>query len=123
MTRSEEELVVGTATVETGRARLRKWVESQPVTQTATVRREEVRVEREPITDANREQAMSGPEISEEEHELVLHEERPVVQKEVVPKERVRLSAEQVSNEAEIHEELRKEHIEVEAETDADKRQ
>jgi stress response protein YsnF len=46
-----------------------------------------------------------------------------VVQKEVVPKEGVRLSTEQVSNEAEIHEELRKEHIEVEAETDADKRQ
>jgi uncharacterized protein (TIGR02271 family) len=116
MTRSEEELVVGTATVETGRARLRKWVETVPVTRTATVSHEELRVEREPITDANRDRAMSGPEISEEEHELVLHEERAVAQKEVVPKERVRLSAETVTSQTEIHDELRKERIEIDAE-------
>jgi stress response protein YsnF len=88
MTRSEEELVVGTATVETGRARLRKWVETEPVTRAAVVSHEEVRVEREPITDANRDRALRGPEISEEEHELVPHEQRPAVQEAVVAKER-----------------------------------
>ena len=63
------------------------------------VRREEVRVEREPITEGNVDQALDGPEISEEEHEVVLHEERPVVEKEVVAKERVRLSAEERTDE------------------------
>ena len=91
MTRSEEELRVGTAQRETGRARLRKYVVTENVTQTVPVQREEVRVEREPITDANRDAATSGADISEEEHEVVLHAEEPVVEKRAVPKERVRL--------------------------------
>ncbi|MBV8952651.1 MAG: DUF2382 domain-containing protein, partial [Solirubrobacterales bacterium] len=78
------------------------------------VQREEVRLEREPITDANVEQAVSGPEISEEEHEVVLHEEEPVVEKRVVPKERVRLGTETQHGEQEISEEVRKEQIEME---------
>jgi uncharacterized protein (TIGR02271 family) len=78
------------------------------------VQREEVRVEREPITDANVGQAMDGPEISEEEHEVVLHEEEPVVEKRTVPKERVRLDKEIVSDQREIAEEVRKERIEAE---------
>ena len=89
MTRSEEELRVGTRTHETGRVRLRTYVVTEHVQQTVPVRREEVRVEREPISDANVDQAMAGPEISEEEHEVVLHEEEPVVETRVVPKERV----------------------------------
>ena len=36
-------------------------------------------------TDANIGAATSGPEISEEEHEVVLREEEPVVEKRVVP--------------------------------------
>ena len=77
------------------------------------VSREEVRVEREPITDANRDQAVAGPDISEEEHEVVLTEERPVVQKEAVPVERVRLGTETVTDQREVSEEVRKEHIET----------
>src|SRR3954469_6586378 len=80
MTRSEEELNVGTQRRETGRARLRKWVETENVQQTVPVQREEVRVEREPITEANRGAALDGPEISEEEHEVTLHTEEPVVE-------------------------------------------
>ena len=75
-------------------------------------------VEREPITEGNVDQALDGPAISEEEHEVVLHEERPVVYKEVVPKERVRLSAEEHTDEETVSEELRKERIE----TDGDAR-
>ena len=78
------------------------------------VQREEVRIEREPITDANRDQAMSGAEISEEEHEVVLHEEEPIVEKRVVPKERVRLDKDTVTDEREVSEEVRKEQIETE---------
>jgi uncharacterized protein (TIGR02271 family) len=91
MTRSEEELKVGTAKREAGRARLRKYVVTENVTQTVPVQREEVRVEREPITDGNVDNALDGPELSEEEHEVVLHAEQPVVEKTTVPKERVRL--------------------------------
>ena len=114
MTRSEERLNVGTRTQESGRARLRKYVVTEMVTQTVPVSREEVRIEREPITDANRDAATDGPAISEEEHEVVLHEERPVVEKEVVPVERVRLSKETVTGEESISAEVRKERIEQE---------
>jgi uncharacterized protein (TIGR02271 family) len=113
MTRSEEELRVGTADRERGHARLRKYVVTEQVEQTVPVRREEVRVEREPITDANVDQAVSGPEISEEEHEVVLHEEEVVVEKRAVPKERVRLDKETVVDEQTVSEEVRKEQIEA----------
>jgi uncharacterized protein (TIGR02271 family) len=112
MTRSEEELRVGTARQERGRARLRKYVVTEQVQQTVPVQREEVRVTREPITDENIDDALSGPEISEEEHEVVLHEEEPVVEKRTVPKERVRLEKDTVTDEREISEEVSKERIE-----------
>jgi len=118
MTRSEEELRVGTTRRETGRARLHKYVETETVQQTVPVEREEVRVEREPITDENIEQAMRGPDISEAEHEVTLHAEEPVVEKRTVPKERVRLDKETVSDEETVNQEVRKEQIEGDAEAE-----
>src|SRR3954447_3592573 len=115
MTRSEERLNVGTRSQEAGRARLRKYVVTENVTETVPVSREEVRVEREPITDANAGNALDGPAISEEEHEVVLHEETPVVQKEVVPKERVRLDVDTHTEERQVSEDVRSEQIEVDA--------
>ncbi len=114
MTRSEEELHVGKDERERGRARLRKYVVTEEVQQTVPVWREEVRLEREPITDANVEQATEGPAISEEEHEVVLYEEEPVVEKRAVPKERVRMIKDTVTDEEQISEEVRKEEIEAE---------
>ena len=116
MTRSEEEVAVGTRSVERGRARLRKYVVTDHVQTTVPVQREEVRVEREPITDANVDQALDGPAISEDEHEVVLHQEEPVVEKRAVPKERVRLGKDTVTEEETVAEEVRKEQIEVEGE-------
>jgi len=113
MTRSEERLRVGTEQVEAGRARLRKYVTTEQQSVQVPVTREEVRVEREPITDANRGDALSGPDISEEEHEVVLHEERPVVETEAVPVERVRLGTETVTDEQTVTGQVRKEEIEV----------
>ncbi|BBE24426.1 photosystem reaction center subunit H [Arthrobacter sp. MN05-02] len=118
MTRSEEQLHVGTETRETGRARLRKYVVTENVTQTVPVSREEVRLEREPITDANRGEAYDGPAISEEEHEVTLHAERPVVEKEAVPVERVRLDKETVTDTETVSGDVRKEKIEVEGADD-----
>ena len=123
MTRSEEELRVGTTQRERGRARLRKYVTTEQQQVTVPVQREEVRVEREPITDANLDAATSGPAISEEEHEVVLREEEPVVEKRAVPKERVRLDTETVTDERQVAEEVRKERIEVEGDQDQLRRQ
>jgi uncharacterized protein (TIGR02271 family) len=113
MTRSEEELRVGTRERESGRVRLRKYVVEENVTQTVPVRREEIRVEREPITDANAGDAVSGPDISSEEHEVVLHEEEVVADKRVVPKERVRLDKDVTTDERQVSETLRKEQLDV----------
>jgi uncharacterized protein (TIGR02271 family) len=113
MTRSEEELRVGTAERERGRVRLRKYIVEDEVTQTVPVRREEIRVEREPITDANVDAATDGPAISEEEHEVVLHEEEAVVEKRVVPKERVRLDKDVETDERQVSETVRKEQVDV----------
>jgi uncharacterized protein (TIGR02271 family) len=122
MTRSEERLNVGTRTEEVGRARLRKYVVTENVTETVPVSREEVRVEREPITDANIGNAMDGPAISEEEHEVTLHAERPVVEKEAVPVERVRLDKETVAEQERVSADVRKEEIEVDGAGDTDRR-
>lgn len=113
MTRSEEELRVGTTSRETGQVRLKKVIVTENVTQTVPVSREEVRVEREPITDANRDEAMAGGELTEEEHEVTLHAEEPVVEKRVVPKERVRVDKDVVTDEAQVSEEVRKERIDA----------
>jgi len=118
MTRSEEELRVGTTERETGRARLRKYVVTDEVEETVPVQREEIRVEREPITDENRDAAMSGPELSEAEHDVVLHEEEPVAEKRVVPKERVRLDKDSKTEERTVSDEVRREEIEVEGDVD-----
>jgi uncharacterized protein (TIGR02271 family) len=111
MTRSEERLHVGTEQADAGRARLRKYVVTENVTQTVPVSHEEVRLEREPVTDANRGAAVSGSDISEDEHEVTLRAERPVVNKETVPVERVRLGTETVTEDHEVSETLRKEQI------------
>ena len=113
MTRSEERLRVGTQRVEAGRVRLRKYIVTEQVQQTVPVTREEVRIQREPITDANVGAAMSGPPLSEEEHEVVLTEERPVVEKEVVPVERVRVDVDTVQEQVTVRDQVRKEEIEL----------
>jgi len=123
MTRSEEELRVGTQTRERGRARLRKYVTTEHQQLTVPVQREEVRVEREPITDANLDAATRGPDLSEEEHEVSLREEEVVVDKRAVPKERVRLDTETVTDERRVSEEVRKEQIQVEGDQDQLRRQ
>ena len=120
MTRSEERLRVGVQTREAGRARLRKLVVTENVTQTVPLRREEARITREPITDANRAQSMDGPEITEAVHEVTLHAERPVVEKKAVPVERVKLNTEKVTEQATVDETVRKEQLEVDGDVSGD---
>jgi len=113
MTRSEERLNVGTEQVEAGRVRLRKYIVTENVTRTVPVSHEEVRLEREPITDANAGRALDGPDLSEEEHEVVLRAEQPVVEKETVPVERVRLGTETVTEQQQVDETVRREEIDL----------
>lgn len=94
-----------------GRVRLRKYVVTENVTQTVPVSHEEVRIEREPITDAD--DAVSGVEISEDVQEVELKGERVVVSKETVPVERVRIGTETVTEEQQVSEEVRREQIET----------
>jgi uncharacterized protein (TIGR02271 family) len=114
MTRSEEQLRVGTERVEAGRARLRKHIVTEQQSVTVPVSHDEVRVVREPITDANIGAATAGPELSEEEHEVVLGEDRVVAAKETVPVERVSLGTETVTEQQQVTEDVRHEEIEVE---------
>jgi len=115
ITRSEEELRIGLERRERGRVRLHKYVVTEQVTKTVPVRREVLRVEREPITEPSRQGTLPESAITEEEHEVLLYEEEPIVEKRVVPKERVRLYTEVVEDQREISEELRKEQIETDA--------
>jgi uncharacterized protein (TIGR02271 family) len=113
MTRSEEQLNVGTERVETGKVRLVKHVVTEEQQVRVPVSHEEVRLEREPVTDANRDAAMRGRDITEAEHEVTLHAEKPVVNKETVPVEQVRLSKERVADTETVSGKVRKEQIDV----------
>ncbi len=119
MTRSEERMTVGTERHESGRARLRKYVVEEEQQQTVPVRHEEARIEREPITDANRDSALAGRPVTEAEHEVVLHEDRPVVHTEAVPVERVRLTTEEHVEQETVTGKVRKEQIEADLPEDA----
>ncbi|WP_199517207.1 DUF2382 domain-containing protein [Nucisporomicrobium flavum] len=117
MTRSEEHLVAGTRTEQSGTARLRKYVVTEQQSATVPVSHEEVRIEREPITEGNVGAALDGPAISEEEHELTLSAERPVVTTETVPVERIKLNKKTVTDQETVSGEVRKEQIDVDGDS------
>lgn len=114
MTRSEEQLRVTTRTREAGRARLRKYVVTEHRSVTVPVSREEVRIVREPVPEAERASLASRAEISELVHEIVLHEEVPRVTAEAHPVERIRVATRTVTEEQQVTAEVRKERIELE---------
>ncbi|RAV34572.1 PRC and DUF2382 domain-containing protein [Corynebacterium heidelbergense] len=114
--RSEERMNVSKENVATGRARLRKYVVTDKETVEVPVTREEVRVERTPISAD--EAANYKGHIGEESAEVTLHEERVNVSKESVPVEKVNLSKEQITDTERHSEELRKEQIDTDGVTD-----
>lgn len=114
MTLSEEKLHVRVERRESGRARLHKYVETEEREQTIPLRHEEATLIREPITEANRGEALAGPEISESDHVVTLHAEQPVVETTVEPVERVRLAVEEHTEQQTVHGTVRKEHIRIE---------
>lgn len=113
MTRSEERLKVGMEPVQAGQVRLRKYVVTEQQHLSVPVRHEQVRLEREPITDADRARTLSGEELVEDEYVETLYAERPVVRTEVTPVEQVRLTKDAVTEQQSVSGEVRKERIEV----------
>lgn len=113
--RHEEQLHVGKERQETGRARLRKYVVTENESVDVPLEREEVRVERTPLSGT---EATAGT-IGEEDVDVTLHEERPVVAKETVGVEKVGLEKETVRDTERVDAEVRKEQVEVE--TDAER--
>ncbi|MEV7600743.1 PRC and DUF2382 domain-containing protein [Kitasatospora sp. NPDC089797] len=108
----EERLDITTEWHVLGTAKLRKYVTSEQVERRVPVVRERVRVERMPVSDAER-ASLSEKEIAEAVEEVTLREERPVVRKYLAPIERVRLVVERYTEEEVVRDELRREHVEV----------
>lgn len=106
--RSEEELAVGKEATDTGTVRLRKWVETEPVSADVTLEKETARVEREPIN-----QPVSEAEIGEAQVDVPLKSERAVVDKRTVAKERVSVDKDVTAEDETVSGEVRKEQVEV----------
>ncbi|GAA2017866.1 PRC and DUF2382 domain-containing protein [Nakamurella flavida] len=110
LTRSEEQLRVGTTTREAGKARLRKFVVTEEQTVTVPVSHEEVRIVREPIQPGD---SLDGATIGDDAIEVTLHEDQVVVDKDVVGVEKVRLDTQTVTEQQQVTEQVRKEQIEM----------
>ncbi|WP_030163633.1 DUF2382 domain-containing protein [Spirillospora albida] len=110
VTRSEERLRIGTERHEAGRVHVHKWIETETVEQTIPVSHEELRIDREPIVGGR---PASGVTVAEDDLEIILYEERPIVAKETVPVERIRLHTEEIRDEQTVRDQLRKERVEV----------
>jgi stress response protein YsnF len=125
---SEERLVAGTEVVETGRARLRKYVVTEDVQITVQVRREELRLEQEAIPAAGQ-SLVADPDVFGPDEvygapdggvifEVTLHEERPLVTTEIVPVQKVRLTKVVHTDEHVVSGQVRKERIEADVDQD-----
>jgi uncharacterized protein (TIGR02271 family) len=124
MTRSEEQLRVGTESVATTRARLVKYVVTEEVQITVPIRREEIRVEQVPLDADDADWAGESLDVPTGSatsaglpDEIVLHTERPVVSVEVVPVERVRLRTELVQGQETVTGQVQREQIVVDQDT------
>lgn len=120
MVRSEEEVRLHKERRPARRARLRKYVLTEEVTITVPLRREVVELEYEPVGEAEREAGRTAGELPDPGGEpmafdddivVLLHEERLVIDKQVVPRERVRLKKDVVVEERRVATKVRKERV------------
>lgn len=111
--RYEERVRVGTEQAERGRVRLVKHVVEEDYETSVPVRREEVRIHREPIEAKDFTSDGQPHDFADDETEFVLYEERPIVTTESVPVERIRLEKEMVTEQQTIHQKLRKEQVDI----------
>lgn len=113
--RSEEQLTVSHTVQVTGAVRLHKRIVTETITQTVDVRREELVItELTPDNVTLHDGTAHGDEqLHDREFDLILHEERVVITTTVVPIERVRVRVNVVTDQVQIEETLRREHIDT----------
>lgn len=114
VTAHEEKLNVGTRTEETGRVRLRKYTTTETESVEVPVSKEKLVVEREDAGGTVRKGGLDEAGEGEHVEEIVLREERPVVEKETVERERLRVGKEKVTDTETVSEEVRTEHVDIE---------
>ncbi|HSP60493.1 MAG TPA: PRC and DUF2382 domain-containing protein [Ornithinimicrobium sp.] len=110
MTLHEERVDVGTERVQTGRVRLRKHVVTDQETVTVPVEREEYEVVREPVTDGG---TAGRGDLGDDEVEVAVHEERPVIDKDVVATEQVGVERSTVTEERDVTTDVSHEEVDV----------
>lgn len=99
---SAERVEVGTRRAPRERVRVRREVVTEEVSVVVTVRREVLRVEREPLAGAQDDGGGRARTAAEPSLEIVLSEERPVVSLEVVPYERVVVGVRSVAGDTRV---------------------
>jgi uncharacterized protein (TIGR02271 family) len=114
LTRSAEELRVGKRRVDAGEVHVRKHVETERVSQPVTRTREDVHVERRPVSDR---EGARGAEIREDEVRVPITEEEVVVDKRPVVKEELVITKDRVEETENVEADLRKEKIDVDRPT------
>ncbi len=114
ITRSEEQLHVGTQRVEAGRAKLRKFVVTEQQSVTVPVSHDEVQVVREPLQPGD---SLDGATIGEDSLEVSLMQDKVLVDKEIVGVEKVKLATTTVTEQQQVTDQVRKEQIEVDGDT------
>jgi uncharacterized protein (TIGR02271 family) len=112
LVRQEERLQVGIEQLETGRVRLHKYVDVENIEQPVHLFHEEYEIERIPFSADDQNRITS--DLAEGELELILHEERPVVRKDRVAVERIRLRPRRVEEDTTVRDQVRRERIEIE---------
>ena len=119
MTLSEERLKAGKERVEVGQVRLRKYTTTHTEKVDVPVTKEKLVVERTPASG----KATKAPirDSGEKVEKITLREERPVVEKETVPVEDVRVGKERVTDTEQVSAKLRKERADVDIEQGHDK--
>lgn len=114
VTRSEEELAVGTREVRAGEVDVEKRVETEHVEKRVPTSHEEVVVERRPATPG----MSAEPRISGDEVRIPVNEEEVVAEKRVVPKEELVVKKREVRDEETVEADLRREEVDVRTEGD-----
>jgi uncharacterized protein (TIGR02271 family) len=112
---SEEQLSIGKRQVQAGEVALHKTVETEHVTETVPLMREEVTIERHPIaagstTDAN-------IQIGEDEIRIPVMEEQAVVEKRTVATEEVVVNKRTVTENETVEADLRRERVDIDDST------
>ena len=114
VSRSEEELKVGTREREAGAVRVRKRVRTDRERIVVPKKRTEVTVERVPVVEGE----AAGSEIGEDEIVVPITEEEVIVEKRPVVKEELRIRKEVVEEAEVVEEDVRREEVEVDDQTE-----